>query len=382
MYACKADGPGGVPGTILDSVVVTATDFGWADFSFAAPLTINSGDFYLVMKQGGIPPHAAGIGVDLTNTQLRSYSKFVAGGGPWVPAAGNFMMRAIVQGTGGPMLTDNPEANKNLITASAVDGLIYESPVSTVTGYEGVADYPAIVPTYQVWRLLQGQEGNQALWTSIWTGAPNSTVDNSWPSLPCGPYRWAVKAIYTPPGQRFSAPTFSNALGKCWTANVGVCVNLTCTANPKAGTVVKLTNVDYPDTTYTKTTDTSGCVYFANVWKGNYTVTATRFTYPVTTQNVSIMWDMDLVITMLQNTACPDRHLCKRPEPEGYLESARGQFVLQLDENWSSGSFATNQWMTSGGTNWSVTTGFGNPAPSARVQLPAKCFQLRHIPDQ
>ena len=104
MMAYKADGPGGVPGTKIDSVTVTPTDFGWVDFSFTTPLNIASGDFYLVMKQGGVPPHAAGIGVDLTNTQLRSYSKFVTGGGPWVPAAGNFMMRAIVQGIGGPQL--------------------------------------------------------------------------------------------------------------------------------------------------------------------------------------------------------------------------------------------------------------------------------------
>jgi hypothetical protein len=46
------------------------------------------------------------------------------------------MMRAIVQGVGGPM--DNLVEQK-LITAGPVEGLIYESPVTTVTGYEGVA---------------------------------------------------------------------------------------------------------------------------------------------------------------------------------------------------------------------------------------------------
>ncbi|MEI7898556.1 MAG: carboxypeptidase regulatory-like domain-containing protein, partial [bacterium] len=202
MLAYKADGAGGVPGTIIDSVEVTPTGFGWADFSFASPITITSGDFYLVMKQGGIPPHAAGVGVDLTNTQLRSYSKFVTGGAPWIPAAGNFMIRAIMQGTGGPILGDNSASKKEPITAGVPEGLIYEKPVATVTGYEGVADYMPLTMSYQVWRLQQGQEGNQALWTSIWTGSVNTTVDNSWPTLPNGPYRWAVKAIYSPPGQR------------------------------------------------------------------------------------------------------------------------------------------------------------------------------------
>jgi len=362
MFVCKADGAGGTPGTLLDSLDVTPTGFGWAEFNCTVPLTLTSGDFYLVMKQGGIPPHAAGIGVDLTNTALRSYSKYVTGGAPWIPAAGNFMMRAIVQGVGGP--TDNATANKELITASAVEGLIYESPVSTVTGYEGVADYPAITPTYQVWRLLQGQEGNQTLWTSLWTGATNSTVDNGWPSLANGPYRWAVKAIYTPPGQRFSAPTFSNVIGKGWTANVDVCVTLTCAANPKAGTVVTLTNTAYPDTTYTKTTDTSGCVHFTNVWKGDYTLKTTRFTYPVTTQPITVMGDMNVTVTMLQNTTPPTGLYVNDKSLLATWFAPRAT-VLQLDENWSSGSFATNQWTTSGGSNWGIGTGTGNPAPSA-----------------
>jgi len=139
MLAYKADGAGGLPGTILDSVEVTPTGFGWNDFTFAAPINITSGDFYLVMKQGGIPPHAAGVGVDLTNTQLRSYSKFVTGGAPWVPAAGNFMMRAILQGTGGPILADNATGDRQLITAGMPEGLNYQTPVAPVTGYEGIA---------------------------------------------------------------------------------------------------------------------------------------------------------------------------------------------------------------------------------------------------
>ena len=363
MIAFKADGPGGTPGTKIDSVNVTATAFGWADFSFATPLTIASGDFFLVMKQGGIPPHAAGVAVDLTNTQLRSYSKFVTGGGPWVPAAGNFMMRAIVQGLGGPMM-DNPTANKNLITASAVEGLIYQKPVATVTGYEGTADYPAITPTYQVWRLQQGQEGTQASWTSIWTGATNTTVDNGWPSLACGPYRWAVEAIYSPPGQRFSAPTFSNVIGKCWTANVNVCVSLTCAANPKAGTVVKLVNTAYVDTNYTKTTDTSGCVHFTNVWKGSYTLTVTRFTYPVYTQTVSVLGDVNLNVTLLQNTDAPTNLVVNDVTLHASWSPPRTR-LYHVNEDWASGSFATNNWTTSGGTNWGVAAGTGNPAPSA-----------------
>ena len=626
MMVAKADGAGGTPGTIIDSIEVTPTGFGWADFSFSVPITINSGDFFLVMRQGGIPPHAAGLGVDLTNTQLRSWSKFVTGGAPWVPAAGNFMIRAIMQGTGGPMDGDNASTGKQLITASMPNGLIYEAPVATQTGYEGVArtepfewssllntpvspmqtnlkpytgkvspkadladvgeatgfiggivpvpDAPAAtlydngpmvnspgtgaggadesmlqnppinsfgfnmingtyrmaddfavsggswsvsslefygyqtgstttssftgayvrifqgtpggtvttvwgdnttnrltsttfsniyrvsvtgntqrpimkivvntpgltlqpgsywiefsatgslasgpwcpmitinntfttgnaliyveststyepyevgaaapyyaqgIPfklfgtvnpivgnmTYQVWRLNQGQEGNQAAWTSIWTGNVNTTVDNSWPSLPDGAYRWAVKAIYSPPGQRPSAPTFSNVLGKNWIANVDICVSLTCAANPKAGTLVKLINVNYPDTVYTQTTDTSGCVHFANVWKGDYTIQAIRFTYPVYSQNVTIMGDANYNIVLLQETA-PPTNLAVNDENLKATWSPPRAMVVQLNETWASGNFTANQWVEEPSTsNWATTTGFGNPAPSA-----------------
>jgi len=361
MMAYKADGAGGLPGTKLDSVEVTPTGFGWADFTFANSITINSGDFYLVMRQGGIPPHAAGIGVDLTNSQLRSYSRFVSGGAPWVPAAGNFMIRAIMQGSGGPMLSDNPMAGKELITAGAPKGLIYETPVATITGHEGVADDVPLSMSYQVWRLKQGQEGNQALWTSIWTGIVNMAVDNGWPTLPNGPYRWAVKAIYSPPGQRFSEPTFSNVIGKGWIANVNVCISLTCAANPKAGTVVKLVNTDYPDTSYVKITDTSGCTHFTGIWKGNYQLSVTCFSYPLYTQNLTISGDATYNVMLIQDTAPPTNFAVNDQTLKASWSPPR-TIVYQLDEPFA--NFTANGWIVAG-ANWTVPATRGNPAPCA-----------------
>ena len=117
-----------------------------------------------------------------------------------------------------------------------------------------VGDNGDVITGYQVWRLKQGEEGTPGVWTSI--GAPTglNITDNSWPSLACGPYLWAVEAIFT--GNRFSGPAFSNVIGKCWTAEVTVNVTLTCAANPKEGTMVKLVNNAYPDTMYVAMTDT------------------------------------------------------------------------------------------------------------------------------
>ncbi len=65
---------------------------------------------------------------------------------------------------------------------------------------------------YKVWRLLQGQETNEAQWTALTPGAISATAfqDSGWGTLPDGYYRWAVKAEYT--GGALSMPAFSNTL--------------------------------------------------------------------------------------------------------------------------------------------------------------------------
>ena len=54
---------------------------------------------------------------------------------PVDPGPGNFMMRAVVNGSGGPLMLGDQSGAP--ITASAVPGLIYQYAPATVTGYEG-----------------------------------------------------------------------------------------------------------------------------------------------------------------------------------------------------------------------------------------------------
>ncbi|MDP4282720.1 MAG: carboxypeptidase regulatory-like domain-containing protein, partial [Bacteroidota bacterium] len=208
-----ATGNGGTPGNLIAGPFdITPTALGWVEFSFPSAVDIPSGNFYLVQIQGGNSPNAAGCAIDTTSTQLRSYQKFVTGNGPWVPTSGNLMIRAIIYGTGGPLL---------------------DIPGNTET-----------LQGYQVWRLTQGNETNPGTWTSIAQVTGTSTVDNSWPTLDCGPYMWAVEAQYT--GNRWSTATFSNAVGKCWTAAVTVNVSMSCDSTAVDYTTVKLQNVNYP----------------------------------------------------------------------------------------------------------------------------------------
>jgi len=324
MQIYDATGLNGMPGQPMgDPIDITPANFGWNTFVLPN-LNITSGNFYLVMTQGGVPPEAARLGVDTTATQLRSYSRFVTGGGQWLPAMGNFLIRATVYGVGGPL--DGVEAVLN----------------------------------YDLYRLVQGQEGQDpTTWTHLSSPTGLTATDNSWPSLPDGAYRWAVRAKYT--GNHWSGFTFSNVLGKNWTAPVTVNVFLTCTANPVTGTVVTLHNVNF-DSTYIATLTTSNTVVFPNVWKGDYLLTVARFNYTPFNTSTTIMGPMTYDVNLLQIPVSPtgmavnDHSLVAT-----WNKPFAGDNVFF--EDWGSGSFGTNGWTSE--TNWSVYSYYGNPAPSA-----------------
>jgi hypothetical protein len=321
-----ATGPGGMPGnTIGDPIDIQPSHFGWLTFSLPN-VNITSGNIYMVMIQGGNSANAAKLGVDLSSNQLRSYNRFVTGGGNWLPADGNFMMRLTVYGIGGPLASDLPEG----------------------------------ILGYQVYRLFQGQEGVPGLWTSVATPTTNSTVDNSWPSLPDSAFRWAVKTKYT--NNRWSDYIFSNVLGKNRTAAVVVTVSLTCAAHPLNGTRVTLAcTMPGVDTVYTQLTDATGKATFPTVWKGPYLLTVSRIGYTTTSTNVSIYSDHTYDFTLLQEKVPP-----------------RNMFVddLSLVSTWSPPSPTLNIFyddFSTGFSGWSATYpwyidyGTGNPAPSASL---------------
>ena len=90
------DGPNGMPGTVLDSIVVTVNNFEWVSFDNLFERTFEDGDFYLVMWQLGVPPEAAPIGIDTdAPTVYRSYVAMA--GTDWIVSPyQDFMIRATV----------------------------------------------------------------------------------------------------------------------------------------------------------------------------------------------------------------------------------------------------------------------------------------------
>lgn len=325
-----ASGTGGTPGINIGGPFdIIPTALGWVEFTFSSPVTINNGSFYMVMVQGGNAPNAAGLAIDETTLQFRSYARFAGGGGPWFPGSGNFMMRTKVSGSGGPV---------------------------------DYAENALMLQGYQVWRLHQGQEQNPSAWISAGVTSTNSLIDLSWPSLPCSPYRWGVKANYS--GNQWSAVTFTNVLGKCWVAPLTVSVTLSCEAAIRTGIRVELKNQVYPDTIYTLLADTSGTCTFPSVWKGTYELKVTKFGYLVSTQQVSIASATTVNVLLLQEKTAPsnlfvdDHSLVATWDVPQFSKSI-------FSETWTAGSFASNGWTAEGGVNWIISGTQGNPAPSA-----------------
>jgi hypothetical protein len=340
-----ASGGGGTPGVqIAGPFDFTPTAFGWNTFTLSIPVTIASGSFYIVQKQGGDNPNAAGIAIDATSNQLRSYMQNVPSP-TWITASGNFLMRALIYGPGGPapLMMLKPEGDPE-----------------TLPDPEGNTDNANVVTGYQVWRLLQGQEGTQAAWTSVGTPAATSLVDNAWPALPCNPYRWAVKTQYT--GNRWSNVAFSNVIGKCWTSTMTVNAGLSCPGASPAYTKVRLQNTVYVDTVYESTLDNSGSCIFPMVWKGTYSLTVSKFGYTTNTQSLTIMSNTTINVTLLDSKAPPSGLLVNNQNLVATWSPPNLDVPL-FTENWLSGSFAANNWTTSGGTNWQVSGATGNPLP-------------------
>jgi hypothetical protein len=375
MAVYDATGANGYPGEELGVVDVTPDDFGWVNFDLSElDITIENGDFYLVMIQGGNFPNCAPIAVDETNPVMRSYSRFVTGGAPWTPAGFNdFMMRAVVQGPGGPdilaygtgELVESARISEGAMFLNLPQHAIAEVGMGVFKPIDGTGVLDRNVEGYRVFRLVEGDEGDESLWTLLGNPSGTALVDNSWPSLPDGAYRWAVKAKY--PMDNFSEPTFSNVLRKNWASDVTINVTLSDPNVDPLGVQVGLTNTIFPQYAYNGTTDADGVVNFPEVWKGNYQLVVYKFGYEPYEATLDIMTNTYSHDVLLLETAYPPSALYVDPVNIFATWVAPGVSLDLLEEDWSSGGFTANEWTFDPAQgNWQISASTGNPAPSAR----------------
>ncbi len=76
------DGSDNFPGTLLDSLIVTVENYGWITFN-GLDVVIEDGAFYLGMKQLGIPPASAPVGID-TDVPTVHKSYITQDGEDWI----------------------------------------------------------------------------------------------------------------------------------------------------------------------------------------------------------------------------------------------------------------------------------------------------------
>lgn len=301
------NGTNGLPGTTLDSIVVTVDNLGWVSFS-GLEATIEDGSFYLGMVQHGASPNVAPVGVDTqVPVAYRSYSRNAVAGQPWgLSPYQDLMIRALVSG---PASDDAAKVAMSTEVRSALKqrAMISMYPAAAQSGMEGAGEFRAVknamvsrdVTGYSVWRIAVAnpdagvQSGVQTLINS--NVSTNEYTDNAFGSLPEGWFGYAVAANYTNGGQ--SAKAYSNIVGHKKLVNVTVNVSLTTSGSP-AGAVVTLTGSDYPTAEYSLTVPENGTVVFEDVWKGNYTLLAEKVGFDdyVITPNIQSNRTFDIVL--------------------------------------------------------------------------------------
>ena len=379
-----ADGENGMPGTVLDSIEVTVTNYGWVTF-YGLNATIESGNFYIAMYQGGVPPNAAPIGVDLTPpTVFRSYSKVV--GGPWaVSAFQDFMMRAIVSS---PILTPLTSASSEVVIpskASQASHLFISqngtpallAPGVEQTGevrmVEGMNDERGVV-NYQVARVsgfdpAAGETPwNDGTLTILATTTNLTYTDNGYNNLPMGWYAYAVRAKYT--NDEYSVWAYSNLVPRL--LDVAVTINVTCCngATPDMAEVT-LTARNYPFTNYFAVTDETGVVVFDSVFKGFYDLKVEKVGFQIYLEEdiyTFANWSRDVVLG--ENAYAPRNFVV---DPLTSIGTWDEPLVIKLIEDFEGAQFPPLGWQKfqaqgpgwerkegpTGGADWPVPAGDG-----------------------
>ena len=368
------DGPNGLPGTTLDSISVTVSNYGWVVFT-GLEAEIEDGNFYLVMVQGTVSPNCAPIGIDETIPSLyRSYSRNISAGGAWgLSPYQDMMMRAIVFGT--PAATDavTIESASELMVPVKQRGMISKSAPLAQAGFEGKASYRAStdvedgtrsVTSYRVVRYA-GFDPNGDPRNGTVTGLNNAVSGNTytdggstWANLPGGWYAYGVAANY--PNNYISDTIVSNIVGHNILAEVTVNVSLTTGGSP-AGAVVTLTGQAYPYEVYTATVPEDGQVIFPAVWYGPYVVEAMKVGFDDYVINVNITGDRTINIILLEKKYKP-RNLYV--DDLTLVATWDEPLAIAVIEDFEGAVFPPAGWqsLTQSTTGWNATTNGGSSA--------------------
>ncbi|MBK7174597.1 MAG: carboxypeptidase regulatory-like domain-containing protein [Bacteroidales bacterium] len=362
-----ADGTNGLPGTLVDSLPATVTNYGWVEVT-GLNANIASGDFYIAMIQRSMSPDCAPIGVDASLPKAyKSYTRNVTGNEPWVLSPyQDMMMHAIVSSPiGGD--DDNAIASTKVLIPGKVKGMISLHQPSAVPGVE-VATAMTTAPTgyetdavhhYKLYRIsnfdpnAQPSTGTFTLLSDALTATTYIESGNQWSALPEGWYAYGIKAVY-PNGQE-SAFVYTNIIPHKLFADVTVNVKLICGMVAGEGAVVKFTGSDYPYAVLTQTVPASGTVVFDNMIEGHYEMMVTKGGYTPYIVNYNITGDRTIEVIM-EDMRYKPRNLFV--DNRTLIATWDEPLAIAITEDFESGVFPPAGWQatTQGSVGWYATT--------------------------
>jgi len=284
------DGVNGLPGTVLDSTIVTVNNYGWVDFYDYFHTTITEGDFYIVMWQLGFAQSSAPVAVDTDLPTVYRSVAMMPGTGTWAMSPyQDFMIRAYVSGPNAGVMASSASTGAKVVLPKVTEGPFLAT--SMPKGINGTVKDGEFVPVkgvqfnnsrnlmhYRVARIsdFDPNVGPQSgVHTVIATPQDEDYLDMAFGGLAEGFYAYGVKAIYES-GE--SVWVYSNTVAHGLDNEVTVNISL-CDGNSPEGTEVTLMGLEYPYHTLFELADVDGVAVFDSVIDGLYDLYAFKVGY-------------------------------------------------------------------------------------------------------
>ncbi|HPI26744.1 MAG TPA: choice-of-anchor J domain-containing protein, partial [Candidatus Cloacimonadota bacterium] len=127
---------------------------------------------------------------------------------------GNAITPAVFEDPSPIMRHKSTMSHRQVSQNVARDGSISAPAIRRDTPTRQLRSDNRVLTGYHVYRLLAGQESNEALWVHLNDEQISATnfIDDGWDGLANGTYRWSIKAVYT--AGVTSGAAFSNPLQK------------------------------------------------------------------------------------------------------------------------------------------------------------------------
>ena len=333
FYLFDDDGPGGTPGSILDSSMNDIHGYDW-NYLPCLHYRPGEGDFYLGIKTLGNWPDIAPVGIDENGPHAGGSYRRTPDGNWEEVTNGNLMIRPIIDGT-----------------------MNYPYPLEAVLGRH--SNFDPFDPS---------GHGNMTV-LDTFPGTNYEYVDTAFHSLEQGYYKYSHAYIY-PDGQA-SYKSISNIVGREMRYNI--IFNITTSdGNSPDGAILRLVErgQNWPGDEYYEIVPSNGILELTNVWCGEYELKIFKNGYYTYMESELYLCDTTELDVVLQEGLWPASNLWVDPltsvatwDPPntGHLLDEDFENELFPPQGWSSETEGEGWFRTDDGSsaNWSIPAGDG-----------------------